>query len=525
MPAQGERHPEHPDLFWSTFYGRWRIDRNGHYKIDRELKRAHRWTAKVHASDLAAALADEEEMARQDPTSPKPRYMLERLRIVGEDRLTATDNALYEALLATARRAGLDQGKQYELDGDVARAYLGASRWIDVRRSVDRLVDTKVTFSVRTETFREAGTVPMLIAHTREGIGPMRGRNSIRFEFPSILSTVMYAARLYGRVELKAFPKFTSKYAGRLYGLAASYASRGRFSMSPAKLAEALGWTADRFHFGSFEQRCLKPALDDIAAHVTRISVSYETVRGGGRGRPVEKVAFTIAELVPQRFDETKTVRMNREDYFAIKRKDAVHSPELIPSARLVGRAIRKHWVGRRRWVSRELDAFRAKPLHLIAWAWREALDEARFGTSPLLRNQSATNRLAGRALLAAIDRDGLEAVFQRWVDEEIASPRCLTLATGRMGPNGAAYLAERSKTVPSLAPIFAGGGKAVDPTAPKLATPPIPRSNVIDVLLNSADDDDDIRIGADFGDLEEPDFDSMPFGDDEPHHDDDIAF
>ena len=404
--------------------------RDGFHSLQRKFADRPNRRLNVRAADLLAALMSEAEMERQDPTNPNPKLMLERLRVVGEDKLTAMDGALFQLFLTWARHKGFDQ-RVHEIDGEVVRTYLKTTRWIDVERSVGRLRESRVAFDIRTPMFREAGEVPPVIVHTRTELKP-KFKHSLIFEFPSILTKVLKAAHRYSYLELRAFPLFSSKYSGRLYGLLASNARLKTFTVSPEELAADLGWNPPTWHYGSFRQRCLDPALEDIRQNVRRLWLAEEDVdetnpelgrrvkvtedREAGRGRRVKTLTVEIFTEAP-RMIETKTVRVPEALAARIAERDLVHPPGMIPSVRLLSRACRLLLP-----KTTDRGHRRRRPM-LVDEAWRRTLDHARLGIGGEDLAFDLVH-LQGKALVHAIETTGIEAAFMRWLRGEVAAPR-----------------------------------------------------------------------------------------------------
>src|SRR5687768_3287515 len=81
----------------------------------------------VRAANLLEALTSREEMDRQEPEVTKPKAMIETMRIVGDDNLTASDAAVYELLLTWARHCGLNPEAHeipYEIPFSIVKSFM-----------------------------------------------------------------------------------------------------------------------------------------------------------------------------------------------------------------------------------------------------------------------------------------------------------------------------------------------------------------------------------------------------------------
>ena len=65
--------------------------------------------AGYQAADLLLAMTEPSQKEEQDPRLEMPRILIETMRVVGPDDLTARDVALYKMLLAVARMQGIDR--------------------------------------------------------------------------------------------------------------------------------------------------------------------------------------------------------------------------------------------------------------------------------------------------------------------------------------------------------------------------------------------------------------------------------
>lgn len=381
------------------------------------------------AADLPACLIDPAEMERQEPSHPKPNVMIDRLRIVGDDVMTAKDAALYELMLAWARRDNLLKGA-YEIDGEAVRSYLRLERWADVNECVSRLGTVRVSFDVRDDMFRRAGTVPLVVTHTKTKLAG--GVAAVCFEFPTIIRKILAGDQFEAsEVDLAPFPRFASKYGSRLYGLLAARVG-STWSVTPSEIAELLGWKASPLHVGMLKKRVVMPALDDVQRHALRLDVEMMEIHSKGRGRPVESFTFQIRAAGGARLERTKTVPMGAAMAERMTVGDWVHGSFLMPGIAFVGQQVRL-LDPIRPFQRMRKGTYRLTPDDAVH-SWLRALDEARRGLNIGIIVGAPTERsIHGKRLLALIEAEGVNEAFCRFIGVEWQERRFLSaLAKGR---------------------------------------------------------------------------------------------
>jgi hypothetical protein len=352
-----------------------------------------RYLPEVRADDLAAALADPAELARQDPTSPSPSVMAERMRIEGGD-LTARDHAAFEAMMAVARERRFADD-EYVLSGRVLQTYLGVSDWRDVEATLERLIEVRVRFDVRRKAYREWGVLPLVLPSSREGAA---GREVV-YSFPSQLRR-LFESELVTYLELAALPRFKSKYTARLYARLARRAGfsadkRRPWSIAPERLAEDLGWNYKGY--GPFKLRVLDKSVAEINQHVRRFGVTLRE-ETAARGK-VTAIVFETFERERRADEQQVEIFASARALDALGGADPAHVGDLIPEDG---------------WVLRVAKALDVRPADL-AHGWRAALDEARLGVFREDLPEATPADLAGQDLLDVIEEDGLDDAFERW--------------------------------------------------------------------------------------------------------------
>lgn len=396
------------------------------YSFLRPIRRSGRQvTPAVQVGDLPAALANASEMSRQAPTAPKAREMIEQVRIIGQDRLTATDQAIYEAMLAWAREHGLDIA-EHRVPLDALKKYAEITRTDDLVAMLHRLGTTHVRFDIRDGQWRLRGTMPLVLAKIAEH--EESAEAEVRFSIPEDVRRLMGESRSYAHLELSAFPRFSSRYAPRLYqrlALRAGYSkgSKVPWEIDPLKLATSLGFPiSGRFRFPDFRRHALEPALRDISSYVSRFRVEYEPIyKTGGRGRPaVAKLKFSFYDkdfqvpLAARRATPLSALIVREITQISADRVGVIPA-HLIPTASTISRLLTD--LLQRGYL---IDSTEMKALQIFD-GWLAAVEEGlEFTRSGSLREDAQSPDgavdICGEYLLDEISDLGLETALRTWV-------------------------------------------------------------------------------------------------------------
>lgn len=303
----------------------------------------------IQASDLIRQLTDaySQEPA---PTSDKPRVLIETLRIIGEDILTAQDAALYELMLANARNEGIDRDRHTLRMPDVL-SFLRVRHTDRVLDSLERLTRTVVRYDIATSETRRRAPISMISAEIVDDL--KTGTSVLSYEIPRSVREIFLAARQYTMLEIAAFARFSSRYAGRLYQRLALRAGmdgdHGKlWKIEPKELAEQLGYpTSDDggLHLGSFMRRCVEPAVADVQQHVERFTFAMDVIRGAGRGRPIEKLVFRISG-VTKPIEHMRSAHLSSVEMRVVRSDEPTLDPSDLPSTLVVGKAVTATGVG-----------------------------------------------------------------------------------------------------------------------------------------------------------------------------------
>jgi hypothetical protein len=378
----------------------------------RDPERRH--TPSVQASNLEAAMRDSRELARQAPSMPKPREMIEQVRVVGKDKLTAADHALYEGLIAWAQDHD-PNAESHDIPLEAITGYAGIDSTDALVAAMHRLGTTHVKYDIRSEDWRRRGTLPLVVAEVAEHL--KRGDGHVRFSIPEPVRRLMVAPKSYAMLEMSALPRFRSRYSSRLYqrlALRAGYSDKalGEWEIEPEALARSLGFTWTRY--ADFRRNVLEPALEDLKREVRRFGVTCMPVyaRGRVRGRPaVERLRFELMPVIShQPLAALAKTPMSPDEVAYIERYDGRIAANLIPRAETISRLItyrrKAHPAGR------DINAA------ALSEFWRAAVDEALAGEArPDFRAPLLGNDLWGEDLLKAVDLVGLDDTVRVWVD------------------------------------------------------------------------------------------------------------
>lgn len=377
----------------------------------RDPERRH--TPSVQASNLEAAMRDSRELDRQAPSMPKPREMIEQVRVVGKDKLTAADHALYEGLIAWAQDHD-PKVESHDIPREAITGYAGIDTTDALVAAMHRLGTTHVRYDIRSEDWRRRGTLPLVVAEVAENL--KRGDGYVRYSIPEPVRRLMIKPKSYAMLEMSALPRFRSRYSSRLYqrlALRAGYSEQalGEWEIEPENLARSLGFAWTRY--ADFRRNCLEPALADIRREVRRFEVTCRTVhaRGRVRGRPaVAKLRFEFTPVIVQPLASLAKTPLSQDEVAFIERYDGRIETKHLPIAETISRLVtyrrKAHPAGR------DLTAA------ALSEHWRAAVDEALAGEDrPDFRSPVPGNDLWGGDLLKAIDLIGLDDTVRVWVD------------------------------------------------------------------------------------------------------------
>lgn len=362
--------------------------------------------------DIAASLISEKSLHALSPESPRSVEMLEGIRVVGDDTLTAADSALYELLVSHAYAADEELKREaHSLPSFAARDFLGGVRRSQLEGSLDRLRRTVVEFDLTDEQkVRSWGKVPLLVSWLSSA-NNSEPDDIIHFNLPLPIRVMMSAPLRYRYIELAAIAQMKSKYGIRLYRRLLVPAGSGldnllTFEVTPEEVAGWLGYRPEaKWHYGQFKLRALDPALADIA-HSRKFSVGVEEIRARKPGAPVTMLKFAIT-LKARSFFTVSTAPV--EQGFMPLYRYADHADLQVSP---------KIWL-RARTVFKISDHDAAQ----FAKAWLVAVDEAVKAPD----REVYGREFRGVKLLAACKNAGADQTAWSFIEEEIRQPDLTT--------------------------------------------------------------------------------------------------
>ncbi len=237
-----------------------------------------------------------------NPQIARERLMIDTVAIVGADELTAQDIATHEYLLACARKADI-RLPQHRIRMSQLSDYLGVTQHERVWSSLERLMRTLVRYHVTDPKTKSRVCRPFIEA-VSTSTNKLTGLTMIDYSIPGVIREAILQSRSYTWLDINVFPKFKSKYTGRLYpklALIAGYDFRLRKDWTPtiSELAEFIGYSkkGEDIHVASF-MKVIDKALAEIEDHVDSFSVSCtKPQRGTGRGRALPEDATFIFKM------------------------------------------------------------------------------------------------------------------------------------------------------------------------------------------------------------------------------------
>jgi hypothetical protein len=391
----------------------------------------------IRARDLMLALSSIEELNRQRPSYSKPTYLIQDIEVVVDNRTSGKDHALYEALLAIAKSAGMDQ-ESHEIKAEVLMHYLQTDSIQRLLDALVRIASTTVVFEVRDLKRRKTltGAAPM-IQFIIESDDPIRVKAALKraintssavlhFKIPSVVRQAFLEPKAYAWLNLWSISKFQSKYTNALYQMLAIKASqedeyRRPLEITVQELADRMGWKQPKgqaFNSALFNLRALQPALQDIDTYVREFTVKVgEPVRDmKKRGRPLKALVFNVIPtplhlLTSTELKGKKRQRVRKYTQMEICLPDHIHPVEWLPSLEAITRVSQ---------LQKKLNFYSNKfiaaenanrPRHLALW-WRTMLDA--IAQEPEMQ---VSENLTGLDIFADIENAyiGVDRAFSRW--------------------------------------------------------------------------------------------------------------
>lgn len=371
--------------------------------------------------DISTAIA-EKTISKIAPESPRPAPLLDGVKISSEDKLTATDTALYELLLSRAyeidadfKAAKLPLSDTHTILVDVALPYLGASaRRAAVKAALKRLNETTIAFGSKDTRLYE--DVPLITARFESD----KTDDKIGFSFPQPIRDVMRRMPGYAYIELAPLPDMKSRYSIRLYKKLALEASKKKWSATGDNTITLTGTPADIAAWAGFQtengtvsmsrlrDRVLKFVETDFA-NIRAFGVSFRENYGTGRGRPVESIDFRISLKAPSHHLTHASFESGEHKQKGLGGVDAA---EFRVNSMIWQKAQATFWSHQKRLHTAYFDAWQL--------ALHEALDEAPISPG------YGRREYRGRRLLNAIRDFGADEAAFKFCAEEVADPDLL---------------------------------------------------------------------------------------------------
>lgn len=382
--------------------------------------------------DLSRALVSRKTLADVAPETPRPLELLEQVRIVGDDRLTADDHALHELLVDHAYRVTDQKMDRIEFSVPMSSAltFLGEhARRSGIKASLARLRGTTVTIGAADGRFYE--DVQLLVPWTERD---RTDGDEIHFILPRPIAVLMASQPRYAYLELEPLSRMRSRYGVRLYRhLAATMRDRvydpsssnlHEFTIPVGQLAEWLGYRpaeGKALHVGQFRDRAVEPAVEDlfwVRSFSLHEAAPQHAIK---RGSPIEAWKFILRKAPT---DRHVAPRMSISPEF-LRRIGGVDDPAYRVDQFLWLRAAA--FAHRHKVNASTSDLFEG-------WlvALKEALTMAKDDCAMPVSDGLYTH-LRGERLLLEIEARGAQATAWAWAMEEIANPDLIAL-TGKEG-------------------------------------------------------------------------------------------
>ncbi|MDQ0318992.1 hypothetical protein QO002_001130 [Pararhizobium capsulatum DSM 1112] len=336
-----------------------------------------------------------------NPQVERVRNLVETLGVVGADRLTAQDIAVHEYLIAWARREGIQKPKQKVELGRLLD-YLGITKPERVWQSLERLMATLVKYRIVDPSTSKRAIKP-LIEQVAMSTNRLTSRTVIDYSIPGVIRDTILQSRSWAWLDINAFPKFATKYTGRIYpklALMAGYDYRVRKPWTPTieELAQFIGYSeaGEDIHVGSF-LRAIDKVLVDLEEHVDRFKVTcVKPRRGAGRGGRREGTFF---------FQTTTASKGLYEHQPAVLGPTQINRIEFRQQSPL---ASREHpetrWFAQAQMMTR-IDADE------LSDRWRMNVADAR------LHPERRFGALTGALLTSVLNDEGVRQAFRMWIN------------------------------------------------------------------------------------------------------------
>jgi len=360
---------------------------------DRAGYRSGNW---VRETSSKRHISDEPQIARE-------RIMIETVAIVGADELTAQDIAVHEYLLACARKSNISLPK-HRIKLAQLSDYLGVTQHERVRGSLERLIRTPVRYHV-TDPETNQRVCRTFLECVSMSTNRLSKRTMIEYSIPGVIRAAILQSRSYTWIDINAFPKFKSKYSGRLYpklALMAGYDFRVRKPWTPtiAELATFIGYApkGEAIHVASF-MKVVDKALAEIEEHVLGFGVvCVKPQRGTGRGRAIPDdatFAFKTSDTRVNVLARRPAVLTEKQEARIADRRHSPLQEKEHPPVKYFAQA----------------QALTGIPAEEISDRWRMNVTDAR------LHPDKRFGIMSGGHFIQMLDSEGVKIAFRHWIN------------------------------------------------------------------------------------------------------------
>lgn len=364
--------------------------------------------------DVIAAI-DSDALSKVAPSSPRPIEMLESCEITSDDKLTASDTALHELMVATAYMFDPEMIEvTHSIPVSTVLKYFGQrdthiNRREMLKLSLKRLTATTVNYG--TLETRRYENVPMIVSWLESD----KQSDIIRYSLPQPVRDLMKSMPSYAYLELAPLATMRSKFSIRIYRVLAATAVQKKWNpdgdneiIIKATADEIAAWSGfprdieAGVSFGKLKERVLSFLEADLSS-IRRFKTKIVEVRKETRGRPVDHIEFRL-ELQAPSHHQTRVLF------------DAVNSN--------AGKFdVEPYLVADHVWLkAQKLFAKKLGFGHLqFCQLWQVALHEATSNVG--VTSGFETRSYHGERLLAAIDEFGADEAAWMMLSEEVLNP------------------------------------------------------------------------------------------------------
>jgi len=431
----------------------------------------------IRAENFWQALESLEELTRQKVEVDRPLAMVKSAVVQQERRNSAKDMALFEVLLAIARKGGIGE-VWHEVDSKLLMGVLQIENKQRLLDALIRIATTSMRYDLQVDGVGHVVAVNSLIefqfaiddpdtisGDLSENIKSLKGK--IRYRVPYEIRQMFGVKQAYTWISLAAIANFRCMYSDSIYQMLAARAGYDKlFADKPLKiaakdLARQLGWnSASRgaFNHTLFSQKVVTPALEDInrLSNLTGFTVSLkaqtrskkaepEKLRADGRprvkykttavhGKAMDDLEFVVSPVVVPTHQglaltRSPKVSLSKAVMDFVMFPDVRHDSRLLPSIRVFQTAVYKWFRSSAERIAIGVSDPAEKHIHFpkrLSKAWRVALDMSVDDPEGWI----SANHQAFEINLASDDRMiGIDKFFIQWVE---AGPTTLGKATFR---------------------------------------------------------------------------------------------